>query len=255
MTHKQSHQWVEALPKLTTSYNKTYHRSIKRTPASVKPSDHVELWKELYESKLQTHKPSTQSFKFKVGDQDCTGKQIKCQQNICDFCGRIYRYKQGLNNHIQAQHMNITYPCSVCGKALKFPGDRIRHEKTICKAEKKLYKCSTCTTECFSLDALKAHSKTHEKQQNNASSRKRKHEESTKDHSDPKMKQQRLGIGVRCRVCAEMFPNRHMHYLHRMNTIINLGPEQPSNHRLGVASHLHLKTINPSLRFMMPTDL
>ena len=67
MTHKQSHQWVEALPKLTTSYNKTYHRSIKRTPASVKPSDHVELWKELYESKLQTHKPSTQSFKFKVG--------------------------------------------------------------------------------------------------------------------------------------------------------------------------------------------
>ena len=68
MTHKQSHQWVEALPKLTTSYNKTYHRSIKRTPASVKPSDHVELWKELYESKLQTHKPSTQSFKFKVGD-------------------------------------------------------------------------------------------------------------------------------------------------------------------------------------------
>ena len=149
-------------------------------------------------------------------EQDCTGEQIKCQQNICDFCGRIYRHKQGLNNHIQAQHMNITYPCSVCGKAFKFPGDRIRHEKTICKAEKKLYKCSTCTTECSSLDALKAHSKTHEKQQNNASSRKRKHEESTKDHSNPKMKQQRLGIGVRCRVCADMFPNRHEHYLHRM---------------------------------------
>ena len=68
MTHKQSHQWVEALPKLTTSYNKTYHHSLTRTPASVKPSDHVELWKKLYESKLQTHKPSTQSFKFKVGD-------------------------------------------------------------------------------------------------------------------------------------------------------------------------------------------
>ena len=68
MTHKQSHQWVEALPKLTTSYNKTFHRSSKRTPASVNPSDHVELWKELYESKLQTHKPCTQSFKFKVGD-------------------------------------------------------------------------------------------------------------------------------------------------------------------------------------------
>ena len=33
-------------------------------------------------------------------EQDCTGKQIKCQQNICDFCGRIYRHKQGLNNII-----------------------------------------------------------------------------------------------------------------------------------------------------------
>ena len=47
MTHKQSHQWVEALPKLTSSYNKTYHRSIKRSPASDKASDHVELWKDL----------------------------------------------------------------------------------------------------------------------------------------------------------------------------------------------------------------
>ena len=57
MTHKQSHQWVEALPKLTTSYDKTYHRSIKRTPACVKPKDYVELWKELYESTFKRINP------------------------------------------------------------------------------------------------------------------------------------------------------------------------------------------------------
>ena len=68
MTHKQSHQWVEALPKLTSSYNKTYHRSIKRSPASVKASDHVELWKDLYESERQTQTSRSQSYRFKVGD-------------------------------------------------------------------------------------------------------------------------------------------------------------------------------------------
>ncbi|MEW8089989.1 MAG: DDE-type integrase/transposase/recombinase [Candidatus Thiodiazotropha endolucinida] len=68
MTHNQTHRWVEVLPKLTKSYNTTYHRSIKRTPASVKPSDHVELWKELYESNRQTHKSSPKSYKFRVGD-------------------------------------------------------------------------------------------------------------------------------------------------------------------------------------------
>ena len=68
MTHKQSHRWVEALPKLTTSYNKTYHRTIKRSPTSVKPSDQVELWKELYETKRQRPQYSSKTYRFKVGD-------------------------------------------------------------------------------------------------------------------------------------------------------------------------------------------
>ena len=68
MTHNQTHRWVEVLPKLTESYNKTYHRSIKRSPASVKQTDHVELWKVLYESNRQNARPSSFVFKFKVGD-------------------------------------------------------------------------------------------------------------------------------------------------------------------------------------------
>ena len=96
-------------------------------------------------------------------ERSCTGKQIKCQQHICDFCGRIYKYKQGLDNHIQAQHMNITYPCSICGKTFKYPWDRTKHEKTICKAEKKTHKCSTCTKEFSSIDAMNRHKITHQK--------------------------------------------------------------------------------------------
>ncbi len=32
MTRKQTHRWIDVLPKITESYNKTYHRSIKRAP-------------------------------------------------------------------------------------------------------------------------------------------------------------------------------------------------------------------------------
>jgi hypothetical protein len=36
MTKKQTHRWLEVLPRVTEGYNKSYHRSIKRAPASVK---------------------------------------------------------------------------------------------------------------------------------------------------------------------------------------------------------------------------
>ena len=70
MTHNQTHHWIEVLPKITENYNKTYHRSIKRSPASVKASDHVELWKELFELNRQKakFKSLTLAYKFNVGD-------------------------------------------------------------------------------------------------------------------------------------------------------------------------------------------
>lgn len=49
MTHKQTHRWIDALPNVTESYNRTYHRSIKRSPASVKNKDSVELWRQQYQ--------------------------------------------------------------------------------------------------------------------------------------------------------------------------------------------------------------
>lgn len=67
LTRNQSHRWIDVLPAITDSYNQTYHRSIKRTPASVKKEDSVELWKLQYQSKSDKTE-SIKSYKFKVGD-------------------------------------------------------------------------------------------------------------------------------------------------------------------------------------------
>ena len=73
MTHKQTPRWVDILPEVTESYNNTYHRSIKRTPRSVKDKDSVELWKLQYDSlpKPVSKRPRISlvgKFKYKVGD-------------------------------------------------------------------------------------------------------------------------------------------------------------------------------------------
>ncbi len=73
MTRKQTHRWIDILPKITESYNKTYHRSIKRTPESVKQKDSIDLWKLQYYPKTKRHvkprKPRTsEKYKFRVGD-------------------------------------------------------------------------------------------------------------------------------------------------------------------------------------------
>ena len=65
-TRQQTHRWIDVLAKITESYNKTYHRSIKRTPASVKPRDSAELWKVLYGDKIK--KMTNTPYRFKVGD-------------------------------------------------------------------------------------------------------------------------------------------------------------------------------------------
>ncbi|KAJ8314766.1 hypothetical protein KUTeg_006916 [Tegillarca granosa] len=74
-----THRWIDVLDKITISYNKTYHRTIKRTPASVTPKDSVNLWKTIYEVNVRPKTKSKQNveskktpyrriYKFKVGD-------------------------------------------------------------------------------------------------------------------------------------------------------------------------------------------
>ena len=67
MTRKQTHRWNDVLASVTESYNRSYHYSIKRTLASVKHEDSVELWKRQYQD-LPQKRYRLPSYKFKVGD-------------------------------------------------------------------------------------------------------------------------------------------------------------------------------------------
>ena len=78
LTLKQTKQWVNILPKFTESFNKTYHRSIKRTLQRVKAKNLVDLWKLQYtrQSESSVRMPSANSsharvFKYKVEDLVC----------------------------------------------------------------------------------------------------------------------------------------------------------------------------------------
>jgi hypothetical protein len=73
MTKHQTHRWINILEDVTLGYNKTYNRSIKKAPQSVKPEDSVTLWQLQYDQldKRPKQKPVvalTSRFKFKVGD-------------------------------------------------------------------------------------------------------------------------------------------------------------------------------------------
>ena len=71
MTRHQTHRWVDILDDVTKSYNQTYHRSIKRTPQSVKPSDAPILWQLQYDTLAKPPRkpanPRVVRYKFKVG--------------------------------------------------------------------------------------------------------------------------------------------------------------------------------------------
>lgn len=65
-TWKQTHKWKDIFPNITHSYNNTYHRTIKRTPASVNKDNQDEVWMEQY-----AHTPLQKAdgeFKLEVGD-------------------------------------------------------------------------------------------------------------------------------------------------------------------------------------------
>ena len=47
-TKKNTLRYVEVLPSIVRSYNHSYHRSIKRSPVQVKPSNQEEVWNALY---------------------------------------------------------------------------------------------------------------------------------------------------------------------------------------------------------------
>ena len=51
MYYKQSHRWVDVLQSVTSSYNNSYHSSIRQTPTEALSADNVELWNIQYAPK------------------------------------------------------------------------------------------------------------------------------------------------------------------------------------------------------------
>ena len=71
---RETHEWIDVLPKITDNYNHSYHRSIKKAPADVTKKDEIAIWKLNYENlpkakRLARHPPKRKSpYKLKIGD-------------------------------------------------------------------------------------------------------------------------------------------------------------------------------------------
>ena len=72
---KETHTWFDVLEDITTNYNNSYHRSIKKAPADVTKRDEIALWKLNYENipkakvkPKSAPKNKKSPYKFAVGD-------------------------------------------------------------------------------------------------------------------------------------------------------------------------------------------
>ena len=79
MVYNKSRRWIDALPEVTDSYNKTFHTTIKMSPMQALETKDAILWKTQYnptmknvhkaKKKAPPKKPrSKNSYKFKLGD-------------------------------------------------------------------------------------------------------------------------------------------------------------------------------------------
>ena len=64
-TAKNTLSYIDVLPQLVSSYNNTYHRSIKMKPTQVKKANESKVWDTLYSGDVQKQV----RFKFQVGDR------------------------------------------------------------------------------------------------------------------------------------------------------------------------------------------
>ena len=137
----------------------------------------------------------------------------------CQQCSKSFKGKWYLDVHIKAQHMDVTHPCKVCGKTFKYAWNCSKHSKT-CGTEKETYSCTQCSKELATRGALNSHEKSHEKQREETTNRKRKCETRTTAIGS-NVKQRKTE--VHCTQCHQTFPNRHEHYLHRMRQHFQTG--------------------------------
>ena len=63
-THQGNYRWVDALPKVLSAYNNSYHRGLKDIPSRVNEANETDVWIKQYSKLTKGEDP-----KFKVGDR------------------------------------------------------------------------------------------------------------------------------------------------------------------------------------------
>ena len=67
--HTGKHKYIDVLQQFTTSYNSTYHSSIKMAPRDVNKDNEDQVWLNLYSSLVEETMNKTLVPKFKINDQ------------------------------------------------------------------------------------------------------------------------------------------------------------------------------------------
>jgi len=68
MTFARTRNYVDVLPEIIRSYNRTYHTSIGMSPSDVSEENEMVLWWDLYGRVNTRNTPKYKKFKYKVGD-------------------------------------------------------------------------------------------------------------------------------------------------------------------------------------------
>ncbi|XP_037298009.1 putative zinc finger protein 727 isoform X2 [Manduca sexta] len=86
-------------------------------------------------------------------------KSIPKKKFQCEICGRIFKMKAGLENHIITHSGIKPYVCEICGKTSTKPQDLIRHMKI--HSEERNYACPRCDRHFKRGSDVTSHMRTH----------------------------------------------------------------------------------------------
>lgn len=101
-THKQTHRYIDKLQTFANSYNNTYHRSIKTTPAKVNNDNEGQVWFTQYvEPLLVQTKPTNRKKIYHTGDLVRISHIRKTFEREYDthWTGELFRIVQEVTNN------------------------------------------------------------------------------------------------------------------------------------------------------------
>jgi len=111
-THKQSYRYLDVLNDLVSSYNNSYHRTIKTTPAQVNKTNEDSIWKTIYGHEKQEPIEKPINFKLKVGDlvRISKTKMIFDKGYTANWTRELFRIHECIPRHPPVYKIIDTHP-------------------------------------------------------------------------------------------------------------------------------------------------